>query len=442
MEKIPTIGVISLGCAKNLVDTQRLISLLVAKGYKIEADYAQCDLVIINTCGFIQSAIDESLQTIGEALNYTKRVIVMGCLGAKEQLILKEHPQVLKVFGPGLRASVVREVVKTIGQPPQSAIQRLSPSGIILTPSHYAYVKIAEGCRHKCTFCIIPSLRGPLRSREQDAIFTEAQDLVAKGVNELLIIAQDSSDYGIDLTPKSSLYSLCSRLSELNRWIRLHYVYPSAQVDKVIELMAEGKVLPYLDMPLQHANEDILRKMRRPGNIEKTLQRIENWRKICPDLAIRSTFIAGFPSETNEQFQELLDFLQEAKLDRVGCFAYSPVDGAVANDIFPHIDPLVAQERVQRLMELQAKISYQKLKQRVNKSYDVLIDHVTDEGVAIGRSKYESPDVDGQIIIENAKGLKAGQFTRVKITSHDEHDLFGQLDHDFLNNISFCVIDK
>ncbi|SPT71574.1 Ribosomal protein S12 methylthiotransferase RimO [Anaerobiospirillum thomasii] len=427
MQKIPSIGIVSLGCAKNLVDTQRLTSLLVARGYQIKDEYDSCDLIIVNTCGFVAPAIKESLEAIGVALEHSQKVIVMGCLGSNDKLILQNYPNVLAVYGPGMRASVMRGVIKAIGEPPQDAVQRVNPSGILLTPPHYAYVKVAEGCRHRCSFCIIPKLRGPLRSRSVDHIYAECSDLVKNGVKELLVIAQDSSDYGIDLKEKSSIYDLCLKLSELKRWIRVHYVYPSAAADSLVELMADRKIVPYIDVPLQHAHPDVLKAMRRPGNIEKTLKTIERWREICPDIAIRSTFIAGFPGETDEQFNFLLDFLKEAKLDRVGCFAYSDVEGAAANSIEPSVPFDVRQDRVARLMELQEQISYAKLQQRIGKSYEIIVDSVTDEHVAIGRSMYESPDIDGQIFIEDARGIRAGDIVKAIITQADAHDMNAML---------------
>ncbi|MDD6205856.1 30S ribosomal protein S12 methylthiotransferase RimO, partial [Succinivibrio sp.] len=313
--KTPKIGLVSLGCAKNLVDAQRLTSVLIAMGYKIENDYDKCDVVVVNTCGFIGPAVEESMQAIGEALNYSRKVIVTGCLGARAKVIMDKYPQVAAVYGPGMRASVIRGIISLVGKPLESDRQKVSPSGVLLTPPHYAYLKIAEGCRHKCSFCIIPSLRGPLRSRESDSIMKEAIDLTNRGVKELLIIAQDSSDYGHDLKGRPSLSSLLTRLSDTKRWLRVHYLYPSDEATRVVELMEKGIVLPYLDVPFQHVNPTILKAMKRPGNIEKTLRMIEKWRDICPDIAIRSTFIAGFPGETQEQFNELLDFIKEAKLD-------------------------------------------------------------------------------------------------------------------------------
>ncbi len=437
MQNVPRISLISLGCSKNLVDTERLTSALVAMGYVIAPPATPCDLVIVNTCGFINAAIEESLDNIGEALSHQKKVIVMGCLGAKADLICERFPEVLKVIGPGRRAAVLREVIAAVGRPPQDAAQKISEAGIILTPPHYAYLKIAEGCRHACSFCIIPSLRGKLRSRTSHDILKEARALVREGAKELLIIAQDTSDYGRDLKDGSTLSSLLNELSKLKVWLRVHYVYPGPEALKAVELMAEHKVLPYLDVPFQHVSPSILRAMRRPGTIDKTLSLIEEYRKICPDIAIRSTFITGFPGETKKDFQELVDFLKEARLDRVGCFPYSDVQGAAANDFDDAVPFEVREERAQILMQTQAQISYQKLQERVGKSYEVLVDFVSEEGQAVGRSIYESPDVDGCIIIEDGALLRPGSKVKVKITSHDEHDLSGAIDRTFNSSLNF-----
>lgn len=423
----PKIGLISLGCAKNQVDAQRLTSALIAMGYKIENEYSKCDVVVVNTCGFIGPAVEESMQAIGEALNYARKVIVTGCLGARAKVIMDKYPQVAAVYGPGMRATVIRGIVSLVGKPKEIDRQSVNHSGILLTPPHYAYLKIAEGCRHHCSFCIIPSLRGPLRSRYPDMILSEANDLVRRGVKELLVIARDSSDYGMDLKSKPSLSSLLRQLGELKRWVRVHYVYPSDEASRVVDLMAEGLVLPYLDVPFQHVNPTILRAMKRPGNIEKTLRLIEQWRKVCPDIAIRSTFITGFPGETKEQFNELLDFIKEAKLDRVGCFPYPDVDGATANTYLNPVDEQIREERAAILMEAQAKISYDKLESRVGKEYQLLVDYVSDDGTAVGRSKYESPDIDGVISIPDAKGVEVGSLVKAVITGHDEHDMEAKL---------------
>lgn len=426
-QNTPKIGLVSLGCAKNLVDSQRLTSVLIAMGYKIEDDYSKCDVVVVNTCGFIGPAVEESMQAIGEALNYSRKVIVTGCLGARAKTVMDRYPQVAAVYGPGMRAAVIRGIISLVGKPTELDRQSVSPSGILLTPPHYAYLKIAEGCRHRCSFCIIPSLRGPLRSRTPEAILKESQDLCRRGVKELLVIAQDSSDYGADLKNRPSLSSLLRELSTLKRWLRVHYVYPSDEANRVVDLMGEGLVLPYLDVPFQHVNPAILRSMKRPGNIEKTLRSIEKWREVCPDIAIRSTFIAGFPGETESQFNELLDFIKEARLDRVGCFPYSDVEGAAANAYLNPVDEELREQRAALLMETQAKISYEKLENRMGKEYQVLIDYVSDDGTAVGRSKYESPDIDGIISIENARGVQVGDVVKAVITGHDEHDLEAKL---------------
>ncbi|MGN0893780.1 MAG: 30S ribosomal protein S12 methylthiotransferase RimO [Succinivibrio sp.] len=419
----PKIGLVSLGCAKNLVDSQRLTSVLVAMGYQIESEYSKCDLVIVNTCGFIGPAVEESMQAIGEALNYSRKVVVTGCLGARAKLIMDKYPQVAAVYGPGMRATIIRGIISLVGKPSENARQRVRHSGILLTPPHYAYLKIAEGCRHHCSFCIIPSLRGPLRSREVSSIVSETEDLVRRGVKELLVIAQDSSDYGRDLKNKPSLSYLLKQLSQFKRWIRVHYVYPSDEATKVVELMADGLVLPYLDVPFQHVNPTILRSMKRPGNIEKTLKMIENWRSICPDISIRSTFITGFPGETESQFNELLDFIREAKIDHVGCFPYSDVEGASANSYLNPVDEEIREERMMRLMSLQEDISYELLEKRMGKEYQVLIDYIDDEGNAVGRSKYESPDVDGVITIADTKNVSVGDLVLARITGHNEYDM-------------------
>ncbi len=437
MSSSPKIGLVSLGCAKNLVDTQRLTSVLMAMGYEIRGDYEDVDAVIVNTCGFIGPAIEESMQAIGESLEYARKVIVTGCLGARAKLILDRYPQVAAVYGPGRRTSVIRGLMNLVGAPDRNKAMQVPPSGVLMTPPHYAYLKIAEGCRHHCSFCIIPSLRGPLKSREREYIKKEAQDLCRRGVKELLVIAQDSSDYGQDFKKKDSLSALLKDLSVYHRWLRVHYLYPSDESRRVVELMGKGLVLPYLDVPFQHVNPAILRAMKRPGNIEKTLRLIEEWRGICPNVSIRSTFITGFPGETEEQFTELLDFLKEARLDRVGCFPYSDVEGATANAYLNPVDEEIREDRARRLMEVQSKISYEKLEERVGREYQVLIDYIDEEGHGVGRSMYESPDVDGVITIEKAKDLSAGDLVKVKITAHDEHDLEGELAGMVSTSISF-----
>lgn len=425
MQNSPVIGFVSLGCAKNLVDTERLSSALVAMGYATDPDYAKCDLVIVNTCGFINPAIEESLTAINEALSNSGKVIVTGCLGTRTDLIYEKCPKVAAVIGPGKRATVIRTVEQLVGRPPEEARQHLPASGILLTPAHYAYLKIAEGCRHRCSFCIIPKLRGPLRSRNEESILLEAQDLASRGVRELLVIAQDSSDYGFDLSPRKSLSSLLKKLSMIGPWVRVHYVYPSNEADAAVELMGQGLILPYLDVPLQHVSTEVLKNMRRPGNLEKVATQVERWRKLCPDLALRSTFITGFPGESQSQFDELLSFIKEVKLDRVGCFPYSDVEGADANALKGAIDFEVREERAEILMQTQAQISYDKLEQRVGKEYDVIVDYVTEDGDAVGRTKYEAPDVDGIVSVSNASNVNPGDIIRVEITSHDEHDCAG-----------------
>lgn len=437
MQNLPAVGIVSLGCAKNLVDSERLISALAARGYRIESDYAACDAVVINTCGFINQAVEESLEAIGQALEQNGKIIVMGCLGAKPETVKEAYPQVAAVFGPGRRAAVLRCIASLIGTPPQEAVQSLPASGVLLTPPHYAYLKIAEGCRHHCTFCIIPSLRGPLRSRLPQDILKEARALKAQRVRELLVIAQDSSDYGFDLNPRLTASALLRELAELKLWLRVHYVYPSPEADRIVELMAAGLVLPYLDVPLQHAAPAVLKRMKRPGSAEQALKQIERWRAICPDVALRSTFITGFPGESEQDFEQLLDFIQEAKLDRVGCFPYSDVPGAAANDLDGALPPEVRNERAERLMALQAEISREKLRRRVGQRYDVLIDAVSEDGQAFGRTKYEAPDVDGIVVIEDVAGLRPGDLVSAVITDSDEHDLYAVLDQRAQTSINF-----
>ena len=437
MQNLPAVGIVSLGCAKNLVDSERLISALAARGYRIESDYAACDAVVINTCGFINQAVEESLEAIGQALEQNGKIIVMGCLGAKPETVKAAYPQVAAVFGPGRRAAVLRCIASLIGTPPQEAVQSLPASGVLLTPPHYAYLKIAEGCRHHCTFCIIPSLRGPLRSRLPQDILKEARALKAQRVRELLIIAQDSSDYGFDLNPRLTTSALLRELAALKLWLRVHYVYPSPEADRIVELMAAGLVLPYLDVPLQHAVPAVLKRMKRPGSAEQALKQIERWRSICPDVALRSTFITGFPGESEQDFEQLLDFIQEAKLDRVGCFPYSDVPGAAANDLDGALPPEVRNERAERLMALQAEISREKLRRRVGQRYDVLIDAVSEDGQAFGRTKYEAPDVDGIVVIEDAAGLRPGDLVSAVITDSDEHDLYARLEQREPASINF-----
>lgn len=435
---IPKVGVISLGCPKNLVDSQRLMSALVAKGYNLTDESADADLVLVNTCGFIEPAVEESFQAIYEAREQCQKVVVMGCLGAQKQKVLDEFPDVDAVIGPGRRATVLRTIKKLVGEPPALAQQSVPASGVLLTPDHYAYLKVAEGCRHHCSFCIIPDLRGSLSSRPIESCFQEAQDLVARNVRELLVIAQDSSDYGFDLKDGSDIIKLCQRLAQLSPrpWIRLHYVYPNKNVEDLVRLMADGLILPYLDIPLQHSSERILKLMKRPGNIERTYERIMSWREICPDITIRSNFITGFPGETEKEFNELLDFVAKARLDRVGTFPYSDVEGAQANDYDGEVPEEVRIERAQQLMELQAQISKEKLAQRVGKEMEMIVDHVAETGEITARTKYEAPDIDGQVYVSPIQDSKvkvqAGDIILGRITKTDEHDMWA----DYVSDIT------
>ena len=434
---IPRIGVVSLGCPKNLVDSQRLISVLLAKGYRLENDFNEADVVVINTCGFIEPAVQESFEAIYDAKQQCSQVIVMGCMGANKEKVLEQYPDVADVIGPGRRAAVLRSIEKLVGEPPAIARQSVPTSCVLLTPKHYSYLKISEGCRHHCSFCIIPDLRGTLRSRPIPNILYEANDLAARGVREIMIISQDTSDYGSDLKDGSNILTLCDGLSKVNPrpWFRLHYVYPGKIVDQLIPYMRDGIILPYLDVPLQHASAPVLKRMKRPGNIERTLERINEWREICPDLTIRSNIITGFPGETEQDFENLIDFIKKARLDRVGTFPYSDVEGAQANDYDGVVPVEVRQERARLVMEAQAEVSAQKLRERVGKSFDMIVDTITDEGVMICRTKYEAPDIDGVVTIENTPKdviVKEGDFIRAKITDSDEHDMWA----DFEANIT------
>jgi ribosomal protein S12 methylthiotransferase len=434
--KIPSVGFVSLGCPKATVDSEHILTRLRAEGYIISASYTDADLVVVNTCGFIDSAVEESLDAIGEALHKNGKVIVTGCLGAKGEVVKQAHPQVLAVTGPHATDEVMEAVHAHLPRLHDPYMDLVPPHGIRLTPKHYAYVKISEGCNHRCTFCIIPSMRGDLVSRPVGDVMQEAQSLVNAGVKELLVISQDTSAYGVDVKYrtgfwggkplKSRMTELAAAMGELGAWVRLHYVYPYPHVDEVIPLMAAGKILPYLDIPFQHANQRILKLMKRPASSENVLARIKQWREICPDLTLRSTFIVGFPGETEEEFEELLDFLEEAQLDRVGAFAYSPVDGAVANALPDHIAPEVQQERLARLMLLQEEISEQRLKRKIGKTMKVLVDKVNEEG-AIARSSADAPEIDGVVYIENGQQLKSGDFVEVKIIDSDTHDLWAEI---------------
>ncbi|ACX87724.1 MiaB-like tRNA modifying enzyme YliG [Pectobacterium parmentieri WPP163] len=431
----PRIGFVSLGCPKNLVDSERILTELRTEGYQVVPRYDDAELVIVNTCGFIDSAVQESLEAIGEALNENGKVIVTGCLGAKENQIREVHPKVLEITGPHSYEQVLSHVHQHVPKPTHNPFTSLVPEqGVKLTPRHYAYLKISEGCNHRCTFCIIPSMRGDLDSRPIGSVLDEAKRLVDAGVKELLVISQDTSAYGADVKQrtgfwngqpvKTSMASLCEQLASLGVWVRLHYVYPYPHVDDVIPLMAEGKILPYLDIPLQHASPKILKLMKRPGAVERTLERIKRWREICPDLTLRSTFIVGFPGETEEDFQMLLDFLQEAKLDRVGCFKFSPVEGASANALPDQVPEEVKEERFHRFMQLQQAISTQRLQDKIGREVLVLIDEIDEEG-AIGRSMADAPEIDGAVYLNGETGVKVGDIVKVKIEHADEYDLWG-----------------
>ncbi|MFZ7235756.1 30S ribosomal protein S12 methylthiotransferase RimO [Avibacterium gallinarum] len=441
MSSAPNIGFISLGCPKNLVDSERILTELRSDGYNIIPSYENADLVIVNTCGFIDSAVQESLEAIGEALEENGKVIVTGCLGAKEDRIREVHPKVLEVTGPHSYEAVMEQVHKYVPKPAHNPYISLVPAqGVKLTPKHYAYLKISEGCDHRCTFCIIPSMRGDLDSRPITQVLDEAKRLADAGVKELLIVSQDTSAYSLDQSKenqnktvfwngkpiKNNLISLCEQLATLGIWVRLHYVYPYPHVDNLILLMAEGKILPYLDIPLQHASPKILKAMKRPGSIDRTLERIKKWREICPELTLRSTFIVGFPGETEEDFQQLLDFLQEAQLDRVGCFKFSPVEGAVATDLPDQVPEEVKEERFHRFMQVQQAISAQRLQQKIGKTLPVIVDEIDEEGI-IGRSMADAPEIDGVVYVDNLsnQAVSVGQVINVTITQADEYDLWG-----------------
>jgi ribosomal protein S12 methylthiotransferase len=430
----PKIGFVSLGCPKALVDSEQILTQLRAEGYETSSTYEDADLVVVNTCGFIDSAVEESLEAIGEALAENGKVIVTGCLGAKEggDVIRQAHPQVLAVTGPQALPEVMAAVHMHLPQPHDPFTSLVPPQGIRLTPRHYAYVKISEGCNHRCTFCIIPSMRGDLVSRPINQVMQEAENLVNAGVKELLIISQDTSAYGVDVKYRTGFWQgrpLKTRMTELARalagfgvWVRLHYVYPYPHVDEVIPLMAEGKILPYLDVPFQHASPRILKAMKRPASSENNLARIRRWREICPDITLRSTFIVGFPGETEADFEQLLEFLAEAELDRVGCFAYSPVSGATANSLPDEVPEEVKQERRERFMTMQESISATKLVRKIGKRMTVLVDDVHDNQ-AIARSAADAPEIDGLVYVKNTKKAKPGDLMEVEITGSDEHDL-------------------
>jgi ribosomal protein S12 methylthiotransferase len=429
----PKVGFVSLGCPKASSDAERILTQLRAEGYEISSSYEGSDLVVVNTCGFIDSAVEESLDAIGEALNKNGKVIVTGCLGAKQGVVQAAHPSVLAVTGPHALEEVMSAVHANLPKPHDPYTDLVPPQGVRLTPQHYAYLKISEGCNHRCSFCIIPSMRGDLVSRPIGEVMNEAENLVNAGVSELLVISQDTSAYGVDVKYRSGFWNgrpiktrmteLVSALSELGVWVRLHYVYPYPHVDEVIPLMADGSILPYLDVPFQHASPRILKAMKRPASSENNLARIKSWREICPDITIRSTFITGFPGETEEDFNMLLDFLQEAQLDRVGCFAYSAVDGAAANQLPDQVPEEVKQERLSRFMQLQESISAEKLNQKIGRIEMVLVDEV-DGDQAIGRTSADAPDIDGVVYLADAEGLQVGDLVEVEITDADGHDLW------------------
>ena len=433
----PKVGFVSLGCPKALVDSERILTQLRVEGYEVSPNYEEADIVVVNTCGFIDSAKQESLGTIEEAMKANGKVLVTGCMGAQADLITEAHPGVLGITGPQAYDQVVSQVHDHVPPPGDHDpfIDLVPPQGIKLTPRHYAYLKISEGCNHSCSFCIIPSMRGKLRSRPVNEVLEEAERLAAAGVRELLVISQDTSAYGVDIRyqtgfwqgrpVKANMLGLCEALADLGMWVRLHYVYPYPHVDKVIPLMAEGKILPYLDIPFQHASPRILKLMKRPAASENTLQRINQWRQICPDLIIRSTFIVGFPGETEQDFEDLLDFLDEAQLDRVGCFQYSPVDGAQANSLPNPVEEPVKQERWERFMEKQQQISRHRLAQKIGRRLEVIIDEKNEEGY-LARSSADAPEIDGVVYVETEQVLTAGDRVAVEITDSDAYDLHGR----------------
>ncbi len=434
----PKVGFVSLGCPKALVDSEQILTQLRAEGYAISPTYRDADLVVVNTCGFIDAAVEESLDAIGEALAENGKVIVTGCLGAQDNgdRVRQAHPQVLAVTGPHALQEVMSAVHQHLPPAHDPYTSLIPPQGIKLTPKHYAYLKISEGCNHRCSFCIIPSMRGDLVSRPVNEVMQEAENLVAAGVKELLIISQDTSAYGVDVKYRTGFWrgrplkthvtELAKALGELGVWVRLHYVYPYPHVDELIPLMAEGKLLPYLDIPLQHASPRILKAMKRPANTENTLARIKAWRSVCPDITVRSTFIVGFPGETAAEFEVLLEFLRAAELDRVGCFAYSAVDGAVANDFPDAVPETVKQERLARFMAAQEEISTAKLRRKIGKVYTVLVDQVSAQG-AVARSAADAPEIDGMVKISDGQHLTVGEFAKVEIFNSDAHDLHGRV---------------
>ncbi|MDF0376998.1 30S ribosomal protein S12 methylthiotransferase RimO [Methylophilus sp. YYY-1] len=439
MQSSPKVGFVSLGCPKAGSDSERILTQLRAEGYEISNSYEQSDLVVVNTCGFIDSAVQESLDAIGEALNKNGKVIVTGCLGAKKDVVTDAHPNVLAVTGPHALEEVMGHVHTHLPKPHDPYTDLVPPQGIRLTPKHYAYLKISEGCNHRCSFCIIPSMRGDLVSRPIGDVLNEAESLVNAGVSEILVISQDTSAYGVDMKFRKGFWNgrpvrthmteLSKALGELGVWVRLHYVYPYPHVDDVIPLMAEGAILPYLDVPFQHASPAVLKAMKRPASSENNLARIKAWREICPEIAIRSTFIVGFPGETEDDFKMLLDFMEEAQLDRVGCFAYSAVDGATANHLPNPVAEEIKQERLSRFMEVQERISAAKVAAKIGSLQTVLVDELTedDDGniIGIARTKADAPEIDGIVYLQDADGLNPGDFVDVQIIDAQGHDLIG-----------------
>ena len=431
----PKVGMVSLGCPKNLVDSERILTKLRSDGYQMSADYAGADVVLVNTCGFLDSAKEESLEAIGEAIAENGRVIVTGCFGKEAEVIRERFPDVLAITGAHQYEEVVGAVHVAAPIPPSAYLNLVPGAGLKLTPRHYSYLKISEGCNHRCAFCIIPSLRGDLVSRRPDAILREAEKLVAAGTKELLVISQDTSAYGVDIRKEPRAWKgreivphmtdLARELGRIAPWVRLHYVYPYPHVDQVIPLMAEGLVLPYLDIPFQHASRSVLKAMRRPANEAKVLERIKSWREICPDIAIRSTFIVGFPGETEEDFEYLLEWLDEAQLDRVGAFKFEPVSGAAANDLPGVVPEEVKEERYARFMEKTAAISAAKLAAKIGRTIDVIVDAVGEEGGATGRSEADAPEIDGEVHLRDAGHLAQGDIVAVLVEDADEHDLYG-----------------
>ena len=430
------IGFVSLGCPKALVDSERILTQLKVEGYQIVPSYGEADAVVVNTCGFIDAAVQESLDAIGTALHENGKVIVTGCLGKREALIREAYPEVLSISGPQDYASVMNAVHQALPPKRNKFIDIVPDTGVKLTPKHYAYLKISEGCNHRCSFCIIPSMRGDLVSRPVDEVLLEAERLVKGGVKELLVISQDTSAYGVDVkyaerewrgqTWRTRMTELCEGLSELGAWTRLHYVYPYPHVDELMPLMAAGKILPYLDIPFQHASPRILKLMKRPGNIDRTLERIQNWRKAVPEITLRSTFIVGFPGETEAEFEQLLEFLREAELDRVGAFAYSPVDGAKANALPDPVSEELKEDRLEQFMAVQAEISAARLQRKLGRRITVLVDEAGADG-AVARSAADAPEIDGSVIIADGQQLRPGQFVEVLVESASEHDLHARL---------------